>query len=62
MLLGECGSCYVIASLSVYNSRMKIKSKNKLNPNLSIEGALSCNNFNQGILKNEYNKKIILLF
>lgn len=45
---GECGSCYAIASLSVMESRIRIQTKNREKPFLSVSSAISCSKYNQG--------------
>ncbi len=45
---GECGSCYAIAAISVMESRIRIKSNNRLKPLLSPSSILSCSRYNQG--------------
>jgi hypothetical protein len=45
---GECGSCYAIAAVSVLESRIQIKSNNRLKPVLSPASVISCSRFNQG--------------
>lgn len=45
---GECGSCYAIAATSVLESRIRIKSNNRLKPLLSPSSILSCSRYNQG--------------
>lgn len=37
-----------MSALSALESRIRLKSKNKYKPNLSINGALSCNFYTQG--------------
>jgi hypothetical protein len=45
---GECGSCYAIAAVSVLESRIRIKSNNRLKPILSPSSIISCSRYNQG--------------
>lgn len=45
---GECGSCYAIAATSVMESRIRIKSNNRLKPLLSPSSIISCSRYNQG--------------
>jgi cathepsin C len=45
---GECGSCYAIAAVSVLESRIRIKSNNRLKPSLSPASIISCSRYNQG--------------
>ena len=45
---GECGSCYAIASISVLESRIRIKTNNQQKPILSVGSAISCSRYNQG--------------
>ena len=45
---GECGSCYAIAAISVVESRIRIQSKNRIKPLLSVGSAISCSRYNQG--------------
>ena len=45
---GSCGSCYVHASLDAFISRVRIKTKNKMHPQLSVENVLECNQYGQG--------------
>jgi len=45
---GECGSCYAVASISMMESRIRIKSNNRDKPYLSTSGALGCSRYNQG--------------
>ena len=45
---GECGSCYVISTLSVMESRIRIMTKYKKKPILSVTSVLSCSRYNQG--------------
>lgn len=49
-LQGECGSCYAIASASVMESRIRIKSNNRLKPSLSSSSVIGCSRYNQGCL------------
>lgn len=45
---GECGSCYAIAAVSVLETRIRIKSNNRLKPILSPSSVISCSRYNQG--------------
>jgi len=45
---GECGSCYAIAAVSILESRIRIKSNNRLKPVLSPSSIISCSRYNQG--------------
>ena len=45
---GECGSCYAIAATSVIETRIRIKSNNRMKPILSPSSVLSCSRYNQG--------------
>ena len=38
---GECGSCYAISAITVLESRIRIKSKNKHKPMLSPSSVIS---------------------
>ena len=43
----ECGSCYVFAATSMLEARVRIASKRKLQPILSIERTLACSKYGQ---------------
>lgn len=45
---GDCGSCYVLSTISMIEARIRIKSKLQQQPFLSVAGALSCSFYNQG--------------
>jgi len=45
---GKCGSCYILGSLSAIESRIKIATKNAINPNLSIMQILACSSYSEG--------------
>ena len=45
---GKCGSCYILGSLSVIESRVRIATKNLLVPNLSSQQLLSCSFYSEG--------------
>lgn len=45
---GECGSCYALAMLSVFESRIRIKSNNRNKPILSSASVIGCSRTNQG--------------
>lgn len=45
---GECGSCYTLALLSTFESRLRIKSNNRIKVNLSSSNVLGCSRTNQG--------------
>ena len=45
---GDCGSCYAISVASMVESRIRIKSKFKFSPLLSITNMISCSRYNQG--------------
>jgi len=45
---GECGSCYSLASMSVYEVRLRIKSQMKDKTLMSGQDVLSCSRTNQG--------------
>ena len=45
---GNCGSCYSISAVSVMESRIRIKTNNRLKPILSPSSPLSCSHYNQG--------------
>jgi C1A family cysteine protease len=45
---GECGSCYALAMLSVFESRLRIKSNNRSKPILSSSSIIGCSRLNQG--------------
>lgn len=45
---GDCGSCYALSTLSMLESRIRIKTQLKSAPFLSSSGALSCSPYNQG--------------
>jgi cathepsin C len=44
---GSCGSCYSLAGAAAYESRIRIKSKLALQPDLSPQEVLSCSVYNQ---------------
>jgi len=43
-----CGSCYAVAVLGVFESRIRIKSNNKYQPHLAIQDIVSCSPYSQG--------------
>lgn len=43
-----CGSCYAVASVSMLNSRIRIKTKNRVKPQLPYGQVLSCDHYDQG--------------
>lgn len=45
---GFCGSCYATSSLDALASRVRIKTKNKVKPNYSVENVLKCSEYSQG--------------
>lgn len=45
---GECGSCYAIAVVSAFESRVRIKTNNRLKPILSASSVIGCSRTNQG--------------
>jgi C1A family cysteine protease len=45
---GECGSCYAIAVVSILESRIRIKSNNRLKPILSPASVIACARYGQG--------------
>jgi len=45
---GECGSCYAVAAISVFESRLKIKSKGATSLQFSPQEVVSCSRYNQG--------------
>lgn len=45
---GECGSCYALAMLSVFETRLRIKSNNRQKPILSSSSVIGCSRTNQG--------------
>jgi len=45
---GFCGSCYAHASMDALASRVRIQTKNKVNPKYSIDNILSCSEYSQG--------------
>jgi len=45
---GECGSCYSLAAMSVYEVRLRIKSQMKDKTIMSGQDVLSCSRTNQG--------------
>lgn len=44
----KCGCCYALASLSMIESRIRIKSQLKNQPILSASSSISCSSYNQG--------------
>merc|ERR1712023_616633 len=45
---GSCGSCYAVAVTDMLRSRIQIKTKNRVKPELSAQETLSCNQYGQG--------------
>eukprot|EP01022_Parablepharisma_sp_SALTPOND_P009515 TRINITY_DN1394_c0_g1_i4.p1 TRINITY_DN1394_c0_g1~~TRINITY_DN1394_c0_g1_i4.p1 ORF type:complete len:561 (-),score=31.41 TRINITY_DN1394_c0_g1_i4:50-1732(-) len=45
---GACGSCYILGSLSVIESRTRIATKNWIKPELSAQQILSCSSYSEG--------------
>ena len=45
---GDCGSCYSISAISVMESRIRIKTNNRLKPTLSPSSPVGCSRYNQG--------------
>ena len=45
---GECGSCYALAVLSVFETRLRIKSNNRNKAILSSSSVIGCSRLNQG--------------
>jgi len=45
---GACGSCYAVSTTSMINSRIRIKTKNRVKPQLHWGQVLSCNRYSQG--------------
>lgn len=45
---GDCGSCYSISAISVMESRIRIKTNNRLKPILSPSSPVGCSRYNQG--------------
>ena len=50
---GKCGSCYLLGSLSVIASRVRVATKNLLVPNLSSQQLLSCSFYSDGFTGGE---------
>lgn len=47
---GDCGSCFTVATLGALESRVRVMTKNKHKPRLSIQHALDCNFYSEGCL------------
>lgn len=45
---GECGSCYALAMLSIFESRLRIKTNNRNKTILSSSSVIGCSRTNQG--------------
>eukprot|EP00826_Nyctotherus_ovalis_P002900 TRINITY_DN10583_c0_g3_i1.p1 TRINITY_DN10583_c0_g3~~TRINITY_DN10583_c0_g3_i1.p1 ORF type:complete len:544 (-),score=121.28 TRINITY_DN10583_c0_g3_i1:145-1776(-) len=45
---GKCGSCYILGSLNVIESRVRIATKNAIKPKLSPQQILSCSFYSEG--------------
>merc|ERR1712010_50799 len=45
---GSCGSCYTVAVTDMLRSRIQIKTKNRVKPELSAQETLSCSQYGQG--------------
>lgn len=45
---GSCGSCYAFAAMGSLEARIRVKSKNKLQPILSTQDVVSCSQYSQG--------------
>jgi len=43
-----CGSCYAVSSVSMLNSRIRIKTKNRVKPSIPYHQVLSCDRYDQG--------------
>jgi len=43
-----CGSCYAVSTTSMVNSRIRIKTKNRVKPTIPYGQVLSCDRYNQG--------------
>ena len=48
ILQGGCGSCYVISTISILESRLRIKTLNKDQTKLSVQFPLSCSFYTEG--------------
>merc|ERR1711934_64487 len=44
---GSCGSCYAVSTMSMINSRVRIMTKNRVQPQLSWDQVLRCNRYSQ---------------
>ena len=45
---GNCGSCYAVAVTDMIQSRIRIKTKNRVKSDLSVQKVLSCSEYSQG--------------
>jgi len=45
---GSCGSCYAVAAISMFESRLSIKSKGSIKNRFSAQEVVSCSRTNQG--------------
>merc|ERR1711871_1073518 len=45
---GNCGSCYAVAVTDMIESRIRIKTKNRVKGGLSVQKVLSCSQYSQG--------------
>jgi cathepsin C len=45
---GNCGSCYAVAVTDMIESRIRVKTKNRVKSNLSVQKVLSCSQYSQG--------------
>ena len=45
---GSCGSCYIYSSVGMLESRIRIATRNRVQPLLSTQDALSCSRYSQG--------------
>merc|ERR1711981_146204 len=45
---GSCGSCYAVAVTDMIQSRVRILTKNRKKPKLSVQKVLSCSEYSQG--------------
>jgi cathepsin C len=45
---GQCGSCYAFATIDMIQTRIAIKSRNRLRRRLAVQDILSCGKYSQG--------------